>query len=408
VSHATHTTHPRTYLIACGGTGGHLAPGIALAEALIARGHRATLLISSKKVDARLSEKYPNQKFVRLPSAPFSRNPLRLLVFLIRQFHGLLYSLNLIHKTKPDAIVGFGGFTTASIIIAGWLCRVPVALHEANRVPGRAIRTLAPLARRIFLPPGVTLRNANNPRVRPMGLPVRAEIHREPRDDARAAFGFATDRNVLVVLGGSQGASSLNTWTRANLPALAREGIQVCCVTGLDKTPSEKSEEKKTKSENQAAEQPISPSQPESDFHSLPFTLHSSGGSAAGSGIFTPFCDRMATLLSAADLVVSRAGAGTIAELIRCATPAILIPYPHAADNHQQANALYFEQQGGGIVIDQTRMDTLTREVRDIIFNDWLLRKFQENLKRMDRANSLDLLLADLEQITPPRNKNTA
>jgi UDP-N-acetylglucosamine--N-acetylmuramyl-(pentapeptide) pyrophosphoryl-undecaprenol N-acetylglucosamine transferase len=101
--------------------------------------------------------------------------------------------------------------------------------------------------------------------------------------------------------------------------------------------------------------------------------------------------------LSAADLVVSRAGAGTIAELIRCATPAILVPFPRAADNHQWANARFFEQQGGGLVIDEQYLGALEREVRDVIFNDWLLRKFRANLRRMDRANSLDLVLDDLE-----------
>jgi UDP-N-acetylglucosamine--N-acetylmuramyl-(pentapeptide) pyrophosphoryl-undecaprenol N-acetylglucosamine transferase len=115
--------------------------------------------------------------------------------------------------------------------------------------------------------------------------------------------------------------------------------------------------------------------------------------------VFTPFSDRMAELMSAADLVVSRAGAGTLAELIRCETPAILIPYPQAADDHQRANAAYFERQGGGIVVSQSQLAQLHPEVLDVIFNDWLLRKFRGNLQRMDRANSLDLMLGDLEAI---------
>jgi len=114
------------------------------------------------------------------------------------------------------------------------------------------------------------------------------------------------------------------------------------------------------------------------------------------------FCDRMGELLSAADLVVSRAGAGTLAELIRCEIPAILVPYPRAADDHQRANAAFFERQGGGIVVEQTQLDRLHAEVVDIIFNDWLLRKFRGNLQRMDRTNSLDLMLRDLEEIVAP------
>lgn len=116
-----------------------------------------------------------------------------------------------------------------------------------------------------------------------------------------------------------------------------------------------------------------------------------------------PFCDRVAELLSAADLVLSRAGAGTIAELIRCETPAILVPYPQAADDHQRANASFFERQGGGVVVEQTRLAAMESEVLDVIFNDWLIRKFRGNLQRMDRANSLDLMLADIEALaTPP------
>jgi UDP-N-acetylglucosamine--N-acetylmuramyl-(pentapeptide) pyrophosphoryl-undecaprenol N-acetylglucosamine transferase len=118
--------------------------------------------------------------------------------------------------------------------------------------------------------------------------------------------------------------------------------------------------------------------------------------------VFIPFSDRVAELLSAADLVVSRAGAGSIAELIRCESPAILIPFPHAADDHQRANASFFERQGGGIVVEQSGLGNLRAEVLELIFNDWLLRKFRGNLRRMDRANSLDLMLRDLETLTAP------
>ena len=117
------------------------------------------------------------------------------------------------------------------------------------------------------------------------------------------------------------------------------------------------------------------------------------------------FSDRVGVLMSAADLVLSRAGAGTIAELVRCETPAILIPYPFAADNHQAANAAYFEQQGGGVVVAETALGGLRQEVLDVIFNDWLLNKFRANLHRMSRENSIDTIVHDLEDIaagTPP------
>jgi UDP-N-acetylglucosamine--N-acetylmuramyl-(pentapeptide) pyrophosphoryl-undecaprenol N-acetylglucosamine transferase len=123
---------------------------------------------------------------------------------------------------------------------------------------------------------------------------------------------------------------------------------------------------------------------------------------------FMVFCDRVGEVLSAADLVLSRAGAGTIAELIRCETPAVLVPFPQAADDHQRANAAYFERQGGGVVIDQTGMNTVATEVTKLIFSDELLTKFRANLRRMELANPLEFMLSDLEQIAGSKRRGVA
>lgn len=359
----------KRFLISCGGTGGHLSPGIALGEALVARGHQATLLISHKKVDARLIEKYSHLTFLRIPSAPFSLHPVGFCRFVFKQTSAFFIGINLVRKQRPDGVVGFGGFTTASVIVAGALFKVPVVLHEANRVPGRAIRLLGRLARRVYLPPGIQMGAVSPAAIRHMGLPVRKEIERSPLETARQSFGLDPRFKMLTILGGSQGATSLNNWAYEKAEALALEGVQLCCVTGLGKREAEVRELRTRNGE------PIK-------------------------ALFMPFCDRMGALMSASDLVVSRAGAGTIAELIRCTTPAILIPYPHAADNHQWANARYFEMQGGGLVIAQERMDDLLGEVRDVVFNDWLMNKFRANLERMDRANAIDEMLNDLEEMT--------
>lgn len=356
------------FVISCGGTGGHLSPGIALAEGLLERGHQTVLLISLKSVDARLSRKYPHLRFERMPGTGFSLRPLKFLRCLASQTQAFVFSVRLMRRTRPDALIGFGGFTSAPLVAAGRLLGVPVALHESNRVPGLAIRTLGRLARRVYLPAGIRIQGIRSAVTRHLGLPVRREIVRQPQAAARAAVGFDANQRLLVVLGGSQGASALNDWTRAQLPAFAAEGIQVCCVTGLGKG------------------------------HEGAVDLKTAAG-APVRAMFLPFSDRMAELLSAADLVVSRAGAGTLAELIRCETPAILVPYPYAADNHQRANADYFERQGGGIVIRQTQLAQLRAEVLDVIFNDWLLRKFRANLRRMDRVNALELMVADLEEM---------
>jgi UDP-N-acetylglucosamine--N-acetylmuramyl-(pentapeptide) pyrophosphoryl-undecaprenol N-acetylglucosamine transferase len=336
------------------------------------------LLISEKKVDARLIEKYPHFEFVRVPGTGFSFNPLKFARCLFSQCRGFRFCLRLVRTVRPDGVVGFGGFTSTGVVLAARLNGIPVALHEANRVPGLAIRALGRLAQRVYLPPGIRLPSVRAAATRNVGLPVRSEITRKPQAAARAAFGFDPNQRLLVVLGGSQGATALNEWARTEFKFLAAEGIQICCVTGLAKGKEEIVE------------------------------AHTRSG-APVRGRFIMFCDRVAELLSAADVVVSRAGAGTIAELIRCETPALLVPFPYAADDHQRANASFFERQGGGIVIDESSLANLRTEVLDVMFNDSLQRKFRSNLQRMDQANSLGFLLSDLEEIVgqkPGRNSH--
>jgi UDP-N-acetylglucosamine--N-acetylmuramyl-(pentapeptide) pyrophosphoryl-undecaprenol N-acetylglucosamine transferase len=365
------------YLISCGGTGGHLSPGISLAEGLTARGHEAVLLVSQKKVDARLLEKYPHLRFERMPGTGFSWNPVQLAKCLLSQARAVMQCVRLVRSMRPDGLVGFGGFTSAPLVLAGRLLGVPVALHESNRVPGMAVRTLGRFAQRVYLPSGIRIEGIRAAVTRHVGLPVRQEFVRRPAAAARAALGLNPNQKVLVILGGSQGSGALNDWVNAQVETLAAGGIQVYCVTGLGKG---------------------------SDGVKM---FQSKNGEPVRAE-FVAFSDRIADLLSAADLVVSRAGAGTLAELIRCETPAILVPYPQAADDHQRANAAFFERQGGGIVVEQTRLDTMKAEVLDTIFNDWLLRQFRGNLQRMDRTNSLELMLHDLEVLTGPPDSSSS
>jgi len=371
----------KNVVISCGGTGGHLVPGIALAEALPARakeGHevRVTLLISQKKIDARLSESYPQLRFVAVPGAGFSWAPLRLLRCIVSQVQGLFFCLNLLAREKPNVVLGMGGFTSAGVALAARLLGIPIALHESNHVPGLATRLLGRLATRVYLPKGVRLFAVRPTRVRHVGLPVRREISPKSRSAACERLGLDPKRPVLAIFGGSQGAGPLNDWAQAHLSTLAAAGVQVYCVTG--------------------------PGKGEAGIRELPLKRSGKAASRSGEGetlrcIFVPFCDDVATLLSAADLVVSRAGAGTIAELVRCGTPAILVPYPHAADDHQHANAAFFEKQGGGIVVEQSEIGRLQREVLDTIFNEWLLHRLRGNLRRMEREDATSVILDDLE-----------
>ncbi|MBL4575400.1 MAG: UDP-N-acetylglucosamine--N-acetylmuramyl-(pentapeptide) pyrophosphoryl-undecaprenol N-acetylglucosamine transferase [Opitutaceae bacterium] len=357
------------FLIACGGTGGHLAPGIALAEELLSRGHKCTLLISDKQVDSRLIEKYKNLQFEVLPGSGFSLQPARLLRFFISQMKGLVVAFRLIKELKPEVIFGFGGFTCIAITFCGLLNRVPVALHEANRIPGKAVRFIGGFAKRVYLPTDVKVRYIKASRVRYYGYPVRKEIVQISKVEARGRLGMNPKQKVLVILGGSQGASALNDWARSVMEKLARDEVQVYCVTGLGKGRDEI------------------------------FEYESSSGVKVRSG-FIAFSDQVGDLLSSADLAVSRAGAGTIAEMTCCGLPSILIPNPHSADNHQEENAKFFETQGGGFLVNQEFMDDLYKEVKEVIFNEGLLQQLGINLKCMDRDNSANLIADDLENLS--------
>lgn len=355
-----------TFVIACGGTGGHLAPGISLAEKLIEEGHQCWLLISRKEVDSRLIAHYPDLNFVRAPGIPFSRNPFGFLKFALVQLKSVFFSLNLISNFRPDAVIGFGGFLTLGVGFASFVRRIPLVLHEANHVPGRSIRFLKLLARRIYLPDGVKISGVRARNIRYYGYPVRKGIQRAKSvESARRRLGIETRGKLLVVVGGSQGAAAMNAWVHRNFEVLADSGINVLCLTGVGKS-KEKILERKSKN----------------------------GDSVKA--YFIPFSDQMQDVLSSADIAVSRAGAGSIAEITRCRVPSIFVPYPYSADRHQAANARFMEDQGAGVFLDQSNIEGLVEEVKSLIFNDWLLEKIRRNLSRLDRVDTLDLMANDL------------
>ncbi len=360
------------FLISCGGTGGHLAPGIAVAEELGARGHAVRLLISEKRVDARLVEKYPEFEFTRVPGTGFSARPVGLAKFVISQARGVKVCRGIVREFRPDCVVGFGGFTSAGVVVAARMSGVPVALHESNRVPGRAVRVLGRWAQRVFLPAGVSMSGVAPGVVRAAGMPVRKEIVRVSQTEARKALGIEVGRKLVVVLGGSQGATVLNDWARAVLKEFAAEGVQICCVTGLDK------------GRDGVVELATKTGEPVR-------------------GYFLMFCDRIGELLSAADLAVTRAGAGTIAELVRCETPAVLVPFPAAADDHQRANAAEVARAGGGVVLEQADIARLKELALGLVTDEARLAEMRAKLRQMGEQDPRAMIVDELEGIAGGR-----
>lgn len=354
-------------LIACGGTGGHLAPGISIAETLQGQGHECVLLISEKQVDSALIKKYDHLNFYKTPGRAFAGGLTTLVSSATSLLSGFFFSRKLLKEQQPDLVLLFGGFLSVGLGCAARLAGVPVSLHEANCMPGKAIRLLKRVATRLYLPDGVRMKVPPE-RVRYYGYPVRQEIQHILKSEAWKRLGIEVPGKLLVIIGGSQGAEALNSWVTENFETLAEEGVSLYCVTGLGKG---------TQGE----------------------INHVNQQGQSITATFVPFSDRMGDVISAADLVITRAGAGSIAEIVRCRAPSILIPYPFAADNHQLANARAHEQHGAGIIVAQDDLGNLLDEVRVLIFNDWLLSKFKSNLERMDRFDSSTKIAEDLLQL---------
>jgi UDP-N-acetylglucosamine--N-acetylmuramyl-(pentapeptide) pyrophosphoryl-undecaprenol N-acetylglucosamine transferase len=202
--------------------------------------------------------------------------------------------------------------------------------------------------------------------IRNLGYPLRKEFRRIPKERARKQIGVSLNDKLLVVLGGSQGAVSLNKWVKNNLENLAAEGISTYCLTGM-------------KNESSGVVQ-----------------LEGLGGQIVTSR-FVSFTDEMNAVLSAADLVITRAGAGAIAEIVRCRIPSILIPYPHAADNHQFLNAEFLERKGGGILCSENNLvGSLMDEVREVMFNEEFRTILRRNLFALDSGDVASRISDDL------------
>ncbi len=358
----------RNIVIACGGTGGHLTPGIALAQSLEEKGYPCWLFISQKSVDTRLSSKYPKLSFEPMPGAPLIRTPLGVMKFGKGFLSSFLRSQSFYRKVGADALIGFGGFSTFGPAMAARSKGIPIFIHEANRAVGKAVRFLAKRSTRVYLPEGMRMKGISPEIVRNMGYPLRQEFRRLPRERARKQLGISLRDRLLVVLGGSQGASSLNKWVKGNLTALADEGISIYCLTGMNK-------------ESSGVVQ-----------------LDGPNGQTVTSR-FVSFTDEMNVVLSAADLVISRAGAGAIAEIVRCRVPSILVPYPHAADNHQFLNANFLEGKGAAIVCEEKDLKTsMMEEVREVMFNEEFRAILRRNLFSLDEGDSAVRMVNDISQ----------
>lgn len=310
-------------LIACGGTGGHLFPGIAVAEAMRERGHETLLLISEKKVDAEASAKYSHLRFTTLPAVakPSTLSP-QMLPFLWKTWRSIRRCKALLREFRADAVLGMGGFTSLPPVYSGHKLGLRTFVHDSNARPGRANVLTSRFCNRVLLGMDAAKPFFSQRETTTTGTPVRPEIlHLPGREEAARVFGLDPAKTTILVTGGSQGARRLNELA-AEASTLLPDEFQVLHIAGaLD----------------QARVTQISGTTPN----------HKVIG----------FCDQMPAAYALADLVIARSGASSLTELAVCGLPSILVPFPYAADDHQTRNAEVFEKAGAARLIQERDLD---------------------------------------------------
>ncbi len=332
---------PLRIIIACGGTGGHLFPGLAVAQTLKDRGHEILLLVSEKAIDAQALAAHPDFRSEKLPSVglPSILSP-AFIRFLGRTRESLAQCKQIYRKFRPDAVLGMGGFTSSAPLLAAHRAKIPTFIHESNSIPGKANKLAARFyADHILLGFEACRKNFPNSHCEVTGTPVRQDLGSPiPREEALARFDLDPAKRTLLVMGGSQGATGVNQLMFKVAPQLAGGDIQLIHLTG----PSD---------DRLAAANYLRDGLP---------------------AYVSPFHHKMQEAYSAADLVISRAGASSLSELSQFGIAQILIPYPYAAENHQEINANIYVEAGAAEMFleSNANADTLAGRIKSLLGDD--------------------------------------
>jgi UDP-N-acetylglucosamine--N-acetylmuramyl-(pentapeptide) pyrophosphoryl-undecaprenol N-acetylglucosamine transferase len=334
--------------IACGGTGGHLFPGLAVADQLLRRGCKVTLLISPKEVDQDAVRGISGMEIITLPAVGLKRGGE--FAFVRGFVQSYRSAAKLFNSHPPHAALAMGGFTSAPPILAAKRAGARTFLHESNTIPGRANRWLARVVHCAFVGFPAAAGRLHNRNVTVTGTPVRPQFQARAAANCRAELGFDPSRPVLLVMGGSQGASGINELVLQSLPLLASRAPewQWFHLTGPGDA------EKVSRA-----------------YAALKLRA-----------VVHPFFSDMELALGAGTVAVSRAGASSLAELAATRVPAVLIPYPAATDNHQFHNARAFEATGAARLLEQQSAtpETLIQLLLDVIEKPAVHEKMQTAL----------------------------
>lgn len=354
-------------IITVGGTGGHVYPAMALARQLMKQDSSLEILfigggLTKNRFFDRNSFLHHEVSCGNLSK----RNPLSLLYDAGKISTGIWSSFRLLKRFQPDLIVGFGSYHTVPVLAAANLCRIPFILHEANSVPGKVNRFFSKyaLATGVYFPESIKRLKGKAEEV---GLPLREgyqNTHHE-KMKARESFQLDPQKLTLLVFGGSQGARAINQLFVESIQFLSRdliEKIQVLHFTG-ETALKEKIE-----------------------------LTYAENGLKSVVKVYEP---QMDIAWAAADLMVSRSGAGTIAEAIAFGVPGILIPYPYAMDNHQEKNADFMvDRVKGAIKLEEKSLTPihLAQEVEKLLMNGY------------EGLNYIKAALEEYQQVSPTRD----
>jgi UDP-N-acetylglucosamine--N-acetylmuramyl-(pentapeptide) pyrophosphoryl-undecaprenol N-acetylglucosamine transferase len=337
-------------LIAAGGTGGHVLPSLAIAEALRARGVAVTF--ASNLEPAPLLEGGFEVDVYRVEG--LARRPgLRLARALALALVAVPLCARILRRRRPDVVLGGGGYVAGPMVLAAGLLRVPAALTEADAHLGLANRLAAPFARRVFL--AYPIEGLAGDKYRVVGRPIPARSRAIDRAEARRRFELPAEGPVVLVFGGSQGAQRLND---AAAEAFAEQGPAVLHLAG------------------------------ERDYPSLRDRVTRPGYR------LLPSTNEFGAALSAADLVVARSG-GSVWEVAAAGKPAILVPYPYGTSDHQTKNARYFQSGGGAVLVPEDKLD-LRRQVEELLADPASLDRMGAAMAALARPDAADLIAEEL------------
>lgn len=353
-----------------GGTGGHIYPALAIAKGLLARDPETQILYVGIRdgMEARLVPE-ADITFAGISGKGLPRKlSLDTLKVIGKSVKALWETKKLLRQFHPDLVVGTGGYVSGPVVLTAALFNIPTLLHEQNALPGITNRILARVVRRVMVTfPESRERFGVQKKLELVGLPVRPEIGHLSRAVGAKYFKLRADRLTLLVTGGSRGARTLNQAMIEVLAQLAqRSDIQVIWATGKTTYPETIKELKK---------RAISWERPE--------------------WLVLEYLKDMPKALACADIFIGRAGAASLAELMVAGIPSLLIPYPYAAENHQEHNARALVQAGAARIILDSELDgeRLWKEVEGLISQPSLLAKMGAAAEKLAQPQALDKIV---------------